>query len=108
MIRDKPIIVLVSHPVVVFFSTTDIHTSSPNSRIVLLAKVIDAELWITFFHNLDIWIRMDWWCVATKFANLDVEHEKRRVQNPTIFRMDLTRRFRHGIGTRQLFGRVGH
>jgi hypothetical protein len=77
MLRDKPIIVFISQPVGVLFSTTNIHTSASNIRIVLLAKVVDAELGITFFHNLDIWIRMDRCCVATTFANLDVEHQKR-------------------------------
>jgi hypothetical protein len=52
MMRDKPILVLVSQKVVVLFSMTNIHTSEPNSRIVLLAKVVDAELGITFFITL--------------------------------------------------------
>jgi hypothetical protein len=73
---DKPILVLVSHPVVALFSMTNIHTSAPNSGIVLLAKAVDSELGITFLHNLDIWIRMDRCCVATTFANLDVENHK--------------------------------
>jgi hypothetical protein len=108
MTCDKPILVLVSHPDVVLFSMTNTHTSALNSGIVLLTKVVHAELGIMFEHNLDIWIGMDRSCVATAFSNLDFEHQKIRVKNPTIFRIVLTRLFRHVLGMGERIWRVVH
>jgi hypothetical protein len=74
---DKPIMLLVSQPVVVVFSMTNIHTRAPKSGIVLLMKVVHAELGITCEHNLAIWIGMDRSCATTTFENLVVKHQKR-------------------------------